>query len=758
MKEKLYGAEDINKKFRYLEGEINKLACTMQKCCVSLDNIGNGFELYKGRNGHKEEIKTLLAGNNITLQDTGFEIVINSTGGGGSFDCTDLLSCSTSNLPEGTNLYFTNERAQDAVGGILTNTSQINLTYNDTLNTISATFFSNNVSQFTNDAGYITSTGASLTNTYVGFGSNTNTLTGSANFIYDSTNQVFDVNFGVNSAIKVDIPLQYAAIENSLDKLELSAGTATISAAGGTSLSLDRILSVYSFGAVGFDFNTHIYIDDTVGSKNIQLNSTNGVIVSNLSGGATEMVVADNTGLLSKQAIPTGTVTSVDLTMPSAFSVSGNPITTSGTLAVTGAGLSSQYIKGDGTLANFPDTGSAGGVTYYFNGGVASDIVGDYQMSKVPDTGLAADFTKTGDGLIVTFATDAGDPDSILMPGGLWVFRSYCSMSVNGGSPQIYAVIKVFDGIGYTTIATGSNETINGGTGIDLYTFGVSVPSTTIANTDRIVIEFWLTNSGGKTITFYTQDGRLNAVQTTFTAAITALNGLTDSTQFLATGSTGTDFNIVSSTATHTFNIPTASASNRGLLSTSDWSTFNSKEPAITWSQGDILYGTGVNVYTKLAKNTSATRYLSNTGTSNNPAWAQIDLTNGVTGVLASGNGGNDAWIDYSATSTIVGWSSFTTKIIRYQKSYKRVTLEFNLQGTSNSTTTTFTLPIALGSSSGNVILVCYTVSNGATPVAGRAVILTSGTTVTLSADVGGTAFAGANNKQCVGTIEYEID
>ena len=55
-----------------------------------------------------------------------------------------------------------------------------------------------------------------------------------------------------------------------------------------------------------------------------------------------------------------GTVTSVDLTMPSAFTVTGNPITTSGTLAVAGAGVSTQYIRGDGQLANFPTTTGGG--------------------------------------------------------------------------------------------------------------------------------------------------------------------------------------------------------------------------------------------------------------------------------------------------------------------------------------------------------------------------------------------------------------
>jgi len=50
-------------------------------------------------------------------------------------------------------------------------------------------------------------------------------------------------------------------------------------------------------------------------------------------------------------------------------------------------------------------------------------------------------------------------------------------------------------------------------------------------------------------------------------------------------------------------------------------------------SQGDTLYYDGA-TWAKLAKNTSATRYLSNTGTSNNPAWAQVNLANGVTSNL----------------------------------------------------------------------------------------------------------------------------
>lgn len=57
-------------------------------------------------------------------------------------------------------------------------------------------------------------------------------------------------------------------------------------------------------------------------------------------------------------------------------------------------------------------------------------------------------------------------------------------------------------------------------------------------------------------------------------------------------------------------------------------------------SQGDLLYGSANATLSELTKDANATRYLSNTGTNNNPAWAQVDLTNGVTGTLPEANGG----------------------------------------------------------------------------------------------------------------------
>ena len=56
---------------------------------------------------------------------------------------------------------------------------------------------------------------------------------------------------------------------------------------------------------------------------------------------------------------------------------------------------------------------------------------------------------------------------------------------------------------------------------------------------------------------------------------ITAINSLTGASQTLTTGTSGLDFNIVDSGVDHKFNLPTASATNRGALSTSDWTNFN---------------------------------------------------------------------------------------------------------------------------------------------------------------------------------------
>ena len=58
---------------------------------------------------------------------------------------------------------------------------------------------------------------------------------------------------------------------------------------------------------------------------------------------------------------------------------------------------------------------------------------------------------------------------------------------------------------------------------------------------------------------------------------ITAINSLTGAAQTMVTGTDSSDFKIASAGTTHTFNLPTASATKRGALSSTDWTTFNNK-------------------------------------------------------------------------------------------------------------------------------------------------------------------------------------
>jgi hypothetical protein len=66
--------------------------------------------------------------------------------------------------------------------------------------------------------------------------------------------------------------------------------------------------------------------------------------------------------------------------------------------------------------------------------------------------------------------------------------------------------------------------------------------------------------------------------------------------QSFATGTSGTDFAISSATATHTFNLPTASAANRGALSSTDWSTFNNKFTLPALTSGSVLFSNGTTI------------------------------------------------------------------------------------------------------------------------------------------------------------------
>ena len=311
-------------------------------------------------------------------------------------------------------------------------------------------------------------------------------------------------------------------------------------------------------------------------------------------------------------------VTSVGLTMPSAFSVTNSPITSSGDIAVTGAGLVSQYVRGDGTLANFPSsTGGGSSVNYYLNGSVSQGTFGGttyYQMSKTPILGAGTNFTRTngaGNGYIASFITDAGDPSFLNIPGGNWNLEFYFQSSATGGSPQFYGEIyKVSATNVFTLVASGSAnpEGITNGTTIDQYFTSISVPQTSLLVTDRLAVRIYVITSG-RTITLHTENGNLCEVLTTFTTGLTALNGLTDQVQFFNVGTGATNFNISSSGDTHTFNLlfnirRNANNSSNNNINYNGYAVTGSAESSAVWTitrltiaaSGSITTATATNV------------------------------------------------------------------------------------------------------------------------------------------------------------------
>jgi hypothetical protein len=355
-------------------------------------------------------------------------------------------------------------------------------------------------------------------------------------------------------------------------------------------------------------------------------------------------------------------------------------------------GAASQYVRGDGTLADFP-TSSGGGssVSYYLNSSVSQGTIGGVayrELSKDPIIGGGTDIAISANGYVASYITDANDPDVIIVPGGNFNCEFYFSVNNNTGNPTTYAELYKYDGTTFTLLGSnvGVPESINQGTTIAPYYFAIPVATATLALTDRLAIRIYV-NVGGRTVTLHTENGHLCQVVTTLSKGMVSLNNLTDQSQFITTGTSGTNFNIVSSGDTHTFNLPVASATNTGKLSSTDWSTFNGKQNAITLtttgtSGASTLVGATLNIpeYQGVLTNPVTGRGTTNTlpkftgastiGNSNITDTGSLitlgsnSFVNGALGIGTSSLNGRNLLIDRTLTGSTVSISVFNISTI----------------------------------------------------------------------------------------------
>ena len=136
--------------------------------------------------------------------------------------------------------------------------------------------------------------------------------------------------------------------------------------------------------------------------------------------------------------------------------------------------------------------------------------------------------------------------------------------------------------------------------------------------------------------------------------------------------------------------------------------------------------------------------------------------TDGSTNAVSS-NGVFDAlankvdetnWIDISATSTIVGFSVFTIKDIKYKIVDTNLAIvRCDIQGTSNSTGISYTLPFTSANDVHNVTP-AYITNNGLVSTTnGLAVCNANSSTIVVLRDNQGNPFTTSGTKRCSFTI-----
>ena len=269
------------------------------------------------------------------------------------------------------------------------------------------------------------------------------------------------------------------------------------------------------------------------GSGTSALTAASTIPTTDLSGTVTNAQLANSaitingTSTSLGGSISVGTVTSVAATAGTGISVTGSPITSSGTLNITNTA---------------PDQ------TVVLTAGTGISTSGTYPNFTITNTSPSSGGTVTSVTGTSPVVSSGGNTPAISMPAATSSVNGYLTSAdwttFNGKQPA---------GTYVTSVSATSPVTSSGGT-----TPTIAMPAATTS------VSGYLTSTDWNTF-----NGKSNT------------NGTVTSVAALTIGTTGTDLSSTVATGTTTpvitLQVPTASATNRGALSAADWTTFNNK-------------------------------------------------------------------------------------------------------------------------------------------------------------------------------------
>jgi hypothetical protein len=336
-------------------------------------------------------------------------------------------------------------------------------------------------------------------------------------------------------------------------------------------------------------------------------------------------------------SVGTGTVTSVGLTNSGdALSITGSPITSSGTFNIGFLGTGAQYIKGDGTLAAFPTTidqakklvtevyNATGatltkGTVVYINGGQGNLPTVTKALASADNTSaqtygvVQSDITNNNNGFVVVIGS-LNDIDTSAYASGTQLYLSgttagewtstkpyapihlvYVGIVVRSHPTQGVVEIRIQNGYELEELHDVSAQSPSNGD-ILQYVSSTSLWTKTAGTTSAI--------AEGSNL-YYTDARARGAISLTTTgnngaSTYNSTTGVLNVPTYTLAGLGGINLTSLSATSpllydntTGVFSIQQASGSQAGYLSSADWTTFNSKQSALT----NPVTGTGTTNY-----------------------------------------------------------------------------------------------------------------------------------------------------------------